>query len=78
MTTVEEILDAAQALPPAERARLIYALWRTVSPDDWAPPSDDWISEAQRRSEACDAGQMTASPWPEVRQRARRRTGFDD
>ena len=78
MTTVQEILDAAKGLPPAERAQLIHALWDTVCPDDWPPPSDDWISEAQRRSKAYDAGQMTASPWSEVRHRARRKAGLDD
>lgn len=78
MTTVQEILDAARALSSAERARLIHALWQSVSPDDWTHPGDDWMEEAQRRSEAYDAGQMTASPWSEVRQRARRRAGLDD
>ena len=77
MTTVQEILSAAQTLPPAERAQLIHALWDSVSPDDWAPPSDEWIAEAQRRSAALDAGQMTASPWAEVRKRARRKAGLD-
>jgi putative addiction module component (TIGR02574 family) len=78
MSTVQEILDAAQALPSGERAQLIRALWDTVSPDDWAPPSEEWIAEVQRRSEAYDGGRMTASPWPEVRQRVRRRAGLDD
>jgi putative addiction module component (TIGR02574 family) len=76
MTTVQEILDAAQTLPTSERARLIHALWETVSPDDWALPSEEWIAGSQRRSEAYDFGQMTASPWSEVRQRARRKAGF--
>jgi putative addiction module component (TIGR02574 family) len=78
MTTVQQILDAAQSLPSGERAQLIHALWDSVSPDDWAPPSDEWIAEAQRRSEAYDSGQMTASPSSEVRQRARRKAGLDD
>ena len=78
MTTVQEILDAAQALPSAERAQLIHALWGTVSADDWAPPSDEWVAEAERRSESYDAGKMTASPWSDVRQRARRKAGLDD
>jgi putative addiction module component (TIGR02574 family) len=78
MTTLQEILDAAQTLPSGERAQLIHALWSTVSPDDWPLPGDDWIAESQRRSEAYDAGQMTASPWSEVRQRARRKAGLDD
>jgi len=78
MTTLQEILDAAQDLPVVERARLIHALWDTVSSDDWGPPSDDWIDESQRRSEAYDAGQMTAAPWSEVRQRSRRQAGLND
>jgi putative addiction module component (TIGR02574 family) len=78
MATVEEILDAAQTLPSGERAQLIHALWATVSSDDWTPPSNDWLAEAQRRSEAYDAGEMTAAPWSEVRQRARRKAGLDD
>ena len=78
MTTIQEILDAAQTLPSAERAQLIHALWQSVSPDDWTPPSDEWIAETQRRSEAYNAGQMTVSPWSDVRQRARRKAGLDD
>ncbi|MEO2034081.1 MAG: addiction module protein [Planctomycetaceae bacterium] len=78
MTTVQEILDAAQTLPSAERAQLIHALWQSVSSDDWTPPSHEWIAEARRRSEAYDAGQMTASPWSEVRQRTRRKAGLDE
>jgi putative addiction module component (TIGR02574 family) len=77
MTTVQEILDAAQALPSGDRALIIAALWDTVSADDWTPPGDDWMSEVQRRSDAYDNGEMTASPWSEVRQRARREAGLD-
>lgn len=77
MTTIQEILNAAQTLPADQRAQLIVALWDSVSPDDWAPPSPDWIAEAQRRSQEYDAGRMTASPWPEVRARARREAGLD-
>lgn len=77
MTTMHEILEAAHALPPAERAQLIHMLWDTISPEDWAPPGSDWIAEVQRRSEAYDAGRMTASPWSEVRQRVRRKAGLD-
>lgn len=78
MTTVKEILDAAQALPSDERARLIHALWDTVSANDWSPPTDEWIAEANHRSEALDSGEMTTAPWSEVRQKARRQAGLDD
>jgi putative addiction module component (TIGR02574 family) len=77
MTTVQEILYAAQMLPVGERAELIHALWDTMAPEDWPPPDAQWIAEAQRRSEEFDAGRMTASPWAEVRQRARRKAGLD-
>lgn len=78
MTTMQEILDAAQMLPPGERAQTIHALWESVAPEDWTPPNEAWLAEAQRRSDAYDAGQMTASPWSEVRQRARRKAGLDE
>ena len=77
MSTVQQILDAAQELSSAERAQLIYALWESVSPTDWTPPGEPWLSEAQRRSEAYDAGQMQASKWADVRERARREAGLD-
>lgn len=77
MTTIQEILDAAQALPTVDRAQLITALWDSVSADDWAPPDDAWVKEVQRRSKAYDSGQMTAVPWSDVRERVRREAGLD-
>ena len=69
MTTLQEILDAAQSLPVGQRVELIDALWETMPPTDSPPPSAEWIAEAQRRSEELDAGRMTSAPWPEVRER---------
>ena len=77
MTTFDDVLGAAQNLPPDERVRLIDALIESVPPDEWPAPSEQWIAEAQRRSAEYDAGRMPASPWPEVRQRARRKAGLD-
>ena len=78
MTTLQDILEAAQGLPSAERAQLIHALWASIPPEDWTPPSDSLIGEVQRRSEALDSGLMETSPWAEVRGRARREAGLDD
>jgi putative addiction module component (TIGR02574 family) len=78
MQTFDEVLGAAQDLPANERFRLIDALWDTIPVAELPGPSDEWIAEAQRRSAEYDAGHMTASPWPEVRQRARRKAGLDD
>jgi putative addiction module component (TIGR02574 family) len=77
MTTMNEILTAAQSLPSSERAQLIAALWDNVSPTDWVPPDAQWIIEANRRSDAFDSGEMIGAPWSEVRERARRKAGLD-
>jgi len=78
MTTLNDIIDAAQGLPSTERAQLIHALWDSISPEDWTPPSDAWLNEVQQRSKAYDDGQMPASPWAEVRERVQRKAGLDD
>lgn len=78
MTDYESILTAARSLPPVERARLISDLWDSTSPEDWPLPSEAWIAETNRRSDALDAGEMTGSSWQEVRARARRQAGLDD
>ncbi len=77
MTTLTEILDAAQSLNSSERAQLIAALWDNLSPSDWVPPEASWVAEANRRSDADDSGHMAASTWDEVRDRARRNAGLD-
>lgn len=77
MPSLTEILDAAHSLKPSDRALLIAALWDSVSPTDWVPPEPRWIAEANRRSDAYDAGNMTGSTWEEVRERARRKAGLD-
>ncbi len=77
MTSLNEILIAAQALPPADRAQLIASLWDRSSPDDWVQPSAEWVAESNRRSGAYDAGEMTGSSWGDVRDRARRKAGLD-
>ena len=77
MTTMKEILTAAQSLPSSQRAQLIAALWDDVSPTDWVPPDAQRITEANRRSDAYDSGKMTGASWAEVRERARRKAGLD-
>lgn len=77
MIPYDEILSAAQSLPPAERAILITALWDDLPPEAWNPPANAWIEEANRRSDALDRGELSVSPWSEVRQRARRKVGLD-
>lgn len=78
MSTFQEILAAARSLSAADRIRLVDAMWEDVSPADWPVPTSEWIAEAGHRSDEYDAGRMTAAPWPEVRERARRKAGLDE
>jgi hypothetical protein len=78
MVTLNDVLISAQALPSSDRARLIASLWDTTSPEDWVPPNADWVGEANRRSNAFDVGEETASDWLAARKRARKAAGLED
>lgn len=77
MTTVQDILAAAQALPAPDRIHLLHELWNSLPPESWSAPNEDWLAEANRRSDAVDAGKMTTESWTEVRTRVRREAGLD-
>ena len=78
MATLNDILISAQSLPSSDRARLIASLWETTSPEDWVPPNAEWVREANRRSDAFDAGKETASDWLDAQNRARKAAGLED
>ena len=77
MTTFNDIFDAAQPLPVTDQLRLIEAIWDHLPPSEWPMPDEAWVAESQRRSAAYDAGTMSASSWPDVQARARKRAGLD-
>jgi putative addiction module component (TIGR02574 family) len=77
MSSLPEILAAAQSLPTSEQVQLIHALWDSLPPEEWTAPTDVWIAEANRRSDALDTGQITAEPWSQVRVRVRKQAGLD-
>ena len=77
MTTLQDVLSAAQMLSAADRMRLVSALWENVPPAEWPLPDPEWTAEAQRRSAEYNAGRMSASTWPEVQARARQKAGLD-
>ena len=77
MTTLQEIIDAARTLSPAERLRLVDAVWDDEHPENWPALSPEWLAEVQRRSAEYDAGRMNASPWEDVQARVRRKAGLD-
>jgi putative addiction module component (TIGR02574 family) len=77
MPAFDEIFKAARSLPVPDRIRLIEAIRATLAPHGASAPSAEWVAEAQRRSAEYDAGRMSASPWPDVCERVRRKAGLD-
>ncbi len=64
--TVAELLDAALALPEAERAELAELIEATIlSPPSSLRPA--WAEELRRRAAEIDSGQVRPVPWDEVR-----------
>ena len=47
-------------LPPTERAKLIDALWDSLSPADMKARESAWAAEAERRVDAFDDGRLAA------------------
>ena len=70
----QEVLTSAQALPSAAQVELIEALIAGLDEVDPDPLDEDWLAEIQRRSADYDRGGVQPVPWPEVRDRASRRT----
>jgi putative addiction module component (TIGR02574 family) len=71
---VEQILEAALALPDDDQLQLVDALLAAVDERGLRPFDDSWLAEIQRRSAEFDAGTVKPIPWAEVKERARRET----
>ncbi len=78
MSTFQDVLSAARALDAGEQFRVASMILDSIPPESWPLPSAEWIAEAQRRSAEFDSGQMSASTWPEVQARSRRKAGLDE
>jgi putative addiction module component (TIGR02574 family) len=73
MPTTEQLFQSALALPEEERLELVEALLAECDRALTRPFDDAWLAEVQRRSAEIDAGTATLTPWPEVKQRVRKR-----
>jgi len=77
MSTPEEILAAANALPPNDRWVLVTRLWETLPPEAWDAPDDLELAEIQRRSAEYDAGGVVPVDKTEVQRLIRERLASD-
>jgi putative addiction module component (TIGR02574 family) len=62
----EQILKEAMALSLEERADLVDKLLATLDPVDRGEIDRAWAEEAERRIDACDAGEMEVEPVEDV------------
>lgn len=60
-TTSEQVLQAALALPPIDRAELAEALYASIGASPDATADAQWATEAEDRLAAYDRGAMGAA-----------------
>jgi putative addiction module component (TIGR02574 family) len=73
--TTEQLLNAALALPDADRLELVEALAASLQPADRPPFDESWRLVIQRRSAELRRGEVVPVPWEEVKRRARENIG---
>jgi len=70
---LDQLLQAALALPDEDQLRLLDALGAAVDERGLRPFDDSWLAEIRRRSAEFEAGTVRPIPWSEVKARARGR-----
>ena len=73
MSTYEEIISAALALPPDTRAMLAEYLLESLDAEDQKRIDGLWAEEAERRDKEIEDGVVTPIPGEEVMNRLRAR-----
>ena len=72
MTTSEEIIAAAEALPEEARLKIVDSLLQSINPPD--PAVDEaWAQVVKRRVDEIERGEATLIPAEEVYKEAQRR-----
>ena len=71
--SADELLAAAEALPPADKWQLVTKLWARLPPEAWPPPSDEDLAVIKQRMAELDAGLVVPIPGEVVRKWLRER-----
>jgi putative addiction module component (TIGR02574 family) len=69
MRRVETLLQEALTLPEVERAEIAGALLESLEPAPEADVETAWRQEVAARVAALEAGEVTTTPWEEIRDR---------
>ncbi len=72
--TTDDILSKAKRLSIAERAELAAELLASLDGESEENVEAAWAAEIARRVERVRSGQAKGRPWPEVRERLKRRS----
>jgi len=74
-TNLNEIYQAALALPLSDRADLAATLFESVKLAEQHDHSDPWVEELRRRIQKLESGEAKFMTWEEVEQRLAERHG---
>ena len=66
---ISGVLKDALRLNPADRAKLIDALYISLESDQIRAIEDAWAREAESRLDAFDAGKIESEPWNSLREK---------
>lgn len=64
--TMDDLIEQARKLAPADRARLVGSILETLDEPDPAMDAA-WRDEVERRAAGMDSGERLAKPWSEAR-----------
>ena len=73
MSSYEEIISAALALPPGSRATLVERLIESLDAEEQNRINALWAEEAERRDKQLETGTVAGIPGEEVMNRLRSR-----
>jgi putative addiction module component (TIGR02574 family) len=74
-SSLDELFNAALALPDNDRAELVEALISSFHPQDRPPFDESWRDVIARRSAELQTGQVKPIAWDEVKRSAREKAG---
>ena len=74
--TSEQLLNAALALPNAERLELVEALIVSLQPEDEPPFDAGWREAIETRAAELRSGEVSPVPWEQVKQQSREKLGL--
>ena len=69
--TIDDLLEQALKLKPAERAKMAERLLTSLDTETDLETELAWQKEVQKRVQEIDDGQIVCLPWEEVRNRLR-------